>query len=378
MTKLYNFIKALWNIARFRYTYSIISDAGSKESFVLIGNSSGRNPYCRTYLNQRDRPNVRPVWYIGGLGIAEKLGKKYGLVVISEIAAPDNLLDKVLHVPNFVALTIDLSRGLSDYLRRVSSTTKQNIRQLEQRGFSFQISTDPSWVPSFYEQYLLPTMVMSHGDEAYISSRSTILDKLKEVGSEFVQVYLGGECVAAGLRQRRGDCYHMMNLGWRNGTAELRKKGVVTAVLWYSVRRAYELGCTMVSFGGTPPYLENGVTSFKMPWNTGICKEHTVYGYRDLLLNPALKHCYDFLKNNSIIAYGVNNCFIILSSKLPEDFHLRCEFMKGIEAWYLLRKEEDNRWDEFSHRHLPLPLRGWYEYVPMPHRHTASSGGRGE
>lgn len=308
---------------------------------------------------------MRQVWYGGDIETAEKLSRKYGLVVISEIAAPAKLLDKVLHVPNFVSLIIRLPADLPAYLMSISSTTRYNIKQLEKKGFTYETLADPSWAGCFYKQYYKPTMLKSHGDEACILPPDVIRERFAKPRAELVKVHLNGVCVAAGINQQIGDSYHFQSFGWYNGDAELRKAGVVTAIYWYTILRAHDLKCTNVNLGGTPPYLENGVMHFKTRWAATLCKEPSSHGYRDLLLNPANAHCHDFLKRNSIVAYGEDNCFIVLSSKLPEACDLQETFLKDVEAWYLLRNEKGNDWDSASHRHLPVQLRGWYDRISL-------------
>ena len=93
------------------------------------------------------------------------------------------------------------------------------------------------------------------------------------------------------------------------------------------------------------------------------CRDLSNYGERTLLLNPSDPNCYKFLSDNSIIAYNADNELIVLSSKRSEECNLRQEFLKDIRAWYVLRPKESNDWQVSSHAHLPLSLRGWYEYI---------------
>jgi hypothetical protein len=368
LNALSRLLKKLWDKIRFRFNYYVLSNSTGSVTFALVGSASGRNPYCRTYLGQRDSSKTHVVWYGGGTGIIRKLSRRHGLVVLSELRAPASLIGQVLHVPNLISLGIDLPSDLSEYLRGISASMRSNIRLLEKKNFTYQIITDASWTTQFYHHYYKPTMAQSHGDEAYTYTEAAIIEKFREPGSEFIKIFDGNLCIGAILCQHKGRRYHLINIGWLNGDAELKKKGVPSAFFWHSILRGFELGCNSVNFGGSPPYLENGVTRFKLPWGTTFCEELTVHGYRDLLLNPANPHCYHFLKENSIIAYGVDNCRIVLSSKMPESCHLRSEFVEGIEAWYLLRPEETNNWDLFSQEHLPLPLKGWYENIPLPHK----------
>ena len=260
----------MWARVRFKYNYWILSDTAGDVSFAVIGNPTGRNPYCRTYIQQRDTAKVIARWYDGSETIAAKLIAKYGMVVLADVPIPAAMRDQSLIVPNFISLAIKLNQDLPTYLKGISASMRSNIRLLEKRNFNWQISKDPAWAVTYYRHYFRPTMLQSHGDEAYIYPESIILTMVQEPGMEFLQIFEGEKIVGAALCQNKNETYHIINLGWLEGDIELRKKGVPSAFFWYAICHSFEIGCKLVNCGGSPPYLENGVTRFKMPWGLHI------------------------------------------------------------------------------------------------------------
>ena len=181
----------MWARVRFKYNYWILSDTAGDVSFAVIGNPTGRNPYCRTYIQQRDTAKVIARWYDGSETIAAKLIAKYGMVVLADVPIPAAMRDQSLIVPNFISLAIKLNQDLPTYLKGISASMRSNIRLLEKRNFNWQISKDPAWAVTYYRHYFRPTMLQSHGDEAYIYPESIILTMVQEPGMEFLQIFEG-------------------------------------------------------------------------------------------------------------------------------------------------------------------------------------------
>jgi hypothetical protein len=107
--------------------------------------------------------------------------------------------------------------------------------------------------------------------------------------------------------------------------------------------------------------LENGVFKYKAKWQAGVNPDK-YYTENYLLLNPLNTICYDFLKNNSLIVYGLKNTLIVLSSKMPEETGISSNTLNEIKSWYLLRTDYIDNYSS-GMEDLPEHLRNWYDKI---------------
>jgi hypothetical protein len=109
------------------------------------------------------------------------------------------------------------------------------------------------------------------------------------------------------------------------------------------------------------PFLESGVLKYKTKWQSRFNPD-IFYGENYLLLYPSNKACYDFLQNNSLLVFGLNNELIVLSSKLRADTHIPGIIFDDLKGWFVLRSERSESYPE-GMDDLPEHLRYWYDKV---------------
>jgi hypothetical protein len=263
--------------------------------------------------------------------------------------------------PKFIVLEIPLPSSLDEYFKSVTKDARNNLKKVNKNGFSYVILKDKSWVDTFYNQYYVPTMVGRHEEDAVVLTKHEISVLINQHGIEFVNLFLENECVASAITRVEDGKYYCEKIGYLNGDNSLLEKGVVTALYQFRIQRAHELGCKTIVLGGTPPFLENGVLKYKSKWLARFSNDH-YYNAKYLLLNPKNLACYEFLRDNSLVVFGLNNSLIVLSSKLPTTINISGIILDDIKSWYILRLEPSDSY-QTGMEDLPLHLRYWYEKV---------------
>lgn len=342
-----------------KYFILTTKDKSSEASFVTLGARHPDARYKYLYLG-RETEVINSLKFSINIGkVITHLLHKSGLVVMTDLNLSNSIRDQVVRQPYFINLEITLPDTLEEYIKSVSSDARSNLKKIKKMGFTLTISKDKNWVNTFYDQYYIPSMVGRHSEDASVAPKNEVVDLINEPGAEFHQVFLGDQCVAAGLRVVEGEVISGSKIGYLNGDFSLLEKGVNTAIYQLIVERAFELGCKRINVGGTPPFLENGVLKYKSKWQPGLCKDiHYYQNY--LLLDPTNNTCYKFLLNNSLIIFGLNDSFVVLSSKLPEATKIHGVLLGDIQSWYLLRSERAES-IPVGMEDLPEHLRYWYD-----------------
>ena len=361
--RLYSKIKRKLRHFYTRHSYHILS--AGKASFGVIGHRRGQYPYKRLYLGSQEETTKQSFLHKGGTKLARHLIQNTGLVVLSDMPISDDLKPALLQVPSYVGLTIPLPATLDNYYSDLPGSARKDIQKIHKMGFSYEVSQDVSWTAEFYNRYYRPSMLNRFGEEGYVSSWQEVQTLAHQQHSEFIKVIADGQCIAAVLNQVNGKSYRFLRIGWIQSDNRLVKQGVIAALYWFSIQRAYQLQCNELFLGGTPPYLENGLLWFKAKWGGRLVGKSRDFSARYLLLDPTNPACYQFLENCSLLAYGAADSYMVLSSKLPNQFTLPTAFWKNIRSWYQLRTTYSP--EASDENELPTMLQGWYEKIPLPH-----------
>ena len=203
-------------------------------------------------------------------------------MVVNGLSLPAELGRSALTVPRFVGVTTKLPATVEAFRASLGSSAREDLRRIRVHGYEARFERDPAWVDTFCSRYHLPSMRRRHGDRTIVHSRSQMRACLRADG-EFVQVWAGDRCIAAGLQRRSGNWLSLHCLGWIDGDEAWTRKRCVAAIYWFRVQRAFELGCTELDFGGSPPFAESGLVEYKAKWGGKVDAART-RGPMDLLL----------------------------------------------------------------------------------------------
>jgi predicted N-acetyltransferase YhbS len=338
-------------------------------AFGMIGTSRWRSHFARIWFGSRDRFRVKYRFHaVRWVDQAHVMAEQHGLVVVSETPVPAEMLNAVLTVPVWVALSVDLRASEDEFMSAISSSARRDVQRLRSRTFTFDRTREPAWAGEFHRRYFLPSVVGRHGRDGIVMTSHDIATMVRQRDCEFVRVWEGRECVGAMMNERIGSQYAIRHIGWRDGDPSWPKIGVVGALYWHSMQRARLLGLRRVQLGGTPPYIEDGLFQFKSKWNAGLDVGEPDWGDHFLLLSPAHPAARRVLRERSFIVRSASNDFIVISGKHPDDVTMSTATARSIARWYRLRDEPADECDE-DDLYLPPRLRAWFRAVPISSAH---------
>ncbi len=351
------------HLLRTRHTHWVVQSRDGKAGFGMFGDARAAAHFARHYLGDGEARSIRRGYH--GFDFtrrAHALADEFGLAVLGRITAPRALAPDLLTLPSLIGLRLALPDSLEAFVRGLTSSAKSDMARVRIAGFRHEISRDPSLVPEFQQRFHEPSMRSRHGDDGYIFSTESLRESMTRDGAELLRIFRGDEWVAGLIAKAESDGYRMLRIGWRDGSRELLKGGVLGALYWGSVQRAYELRLPNVLTGASAPYLEDGLFYYKTKWGARLDRPESKYESWQLLLKPAHPACRKFLEARSLIVPDAGQGFVVLSHCDPEAIKGIDIHRDRISAWYRLQAERGSISvsDQLSEPILPASLAGWY------------------
>jgi hypothetical protein len=160
-------------------------------------------------------------------------------------------------VPEFVGQALDIG----DKEIKINNKNLKRVRR-----YSYELSNDPEDLILFYKKMYVPYIKRRYGDSAEVESFNNIENFFKN--GELILIKLNDEYVAAQLSEINGDEYRLR----RNGVLDesFVKEGALVATYYFSMLRAKEINAKTVYFGGSRPFLLDGVLRHKNVWGARI------------------------------------------------------------------------------------------------------------
>jgi hypothetical protein len=348
-----------------RRVHLIVRSSGA-DGFALFGAHRPRHYFSRLYLGTREHRVHVAIHRPDDVESCRKLARDYGLVIFAGNSAPSALMGDAIHVPGMVELVVDMPERLDGPLARWSRSAQADINKVLREGFSCEVQTGDSWAREFHRRFHGPSMSRRHAQEAFTRSLRRLTNITREPGAEFLRIVRQGVWVGGCLTRSSPDGYRLDQLGWLEGQPELLKSGVVPAIYWSAIRRAYELGHSVVKLGTAAPYLENGLLFFKGKWGARLEPLSNRYGEFRLLLDPSHEACRRFLASHSLIARDAAGDAVVYSSHRPNEVNAPPTVMAGVSRWY--RWLERPRASVTVTREVPAHLCPWLVEEELPPR----------
>ena len=168
-------------------------------------------------------------------------------------------------VPEFVRQILNIDKPLNEVI-------KLRDRELKKvQKYNYEVSNDPDALKFFYEVMYVPHIKEKYGDLAVDSFHN--VRKIFNNG-ELIFVTFDGRRVSAYLNEMVDSVYALR----RNGILgdDFEKEGAMVAAYYFSILRAKERNAKAVDFGGSKPFLLDGVLRHKNKWGTKIYASDTV------------------------------------------------------------------------------------------------------
>lgn len=174
---------------------------------------------------------------------------------------------RYLEAPAWLAMQLALPRTLDALPQLLSARLRRtDLRLIEREGYRCEITRDPAQVESFHQHMYLPSMRQRHGSDAVIVPLRLMQKRARS--GWLLRIIKGDEAVAAGINHAEGDTLYFLWMGMPGDRP--MAAGASSALYWFGLRQAIELGCRHIDFGGSRPGLDDGPLRFKRKWGARI------------------------------------------------------------------------------------------------------------
>ncbi len=329
--------KLVQRLVRFRSgrIHAVVGDPQSGAAYSMFGGERWHEHFSRIYLQNGEVQKIR--YGLHARNWQEKAishTRRFGMAVVSELELPEDLQKIALRVPQFVPMSVDLGSSESAFRKQLSSSAQSDLRLINRSRFDYEVHQNAGWAAEFYHRFHEKGIVNRHGKEALVMPPREIAELVAHRGWEFVCVKRDDQCLAAVLSHLEPDGYRMARIGWLDANPALVKDGALSAVYWFAMRRARELGAQRVKLGGAPPYLEDGLFRYKAKWNASLDAFSPGFEVCHLLLDPAHPSARAMLAARSIIALSRDDQYVVYSGSHPESHKLSPLIRRGVARWY--------------------------------------------
>lgn len=147
---------------------------------------------------------------------------------------------------------------------------KNELRVIRKHDYQFRELRSDEAFEEFYREMLSPMVARRHHESAFLSSMANLKQQYANEGY-LLAAYLDSEWVGANLvlNGTQGTLVSA-NVGWRDGSDELMKKRVVSALLYELIKRAAEQGFRTLDLGSSNPFANDGPLNYKLKWGASI------------------------------------------------------------------------------------------------------------
>jgi hypothetical protein len=207
---------------------------------------------------------------IGKFSLPSIAGRKGPLSDCDVLVCPTTPLSQLLFtargwlvVPKYVECLIDLRTPVDQLIRRHAA--KDDLRIIRKKNYRFEVLRDDAAFHEFYHEMLVPTTRIRHEERANIST----LDALRNVFHQgyLLAAYQGTEWVGANLIvPQANNRLNWANIGWRNGSEQMMKDRLASALLYEMIQRGQNEGFTTLNLGSCSPFVNDGPLNYKLKW----------------------------------------------------------------------------------------------------------------
>lgn len=210
--------------------------------------------------------NVRHLgrhWHSGVCSACRKAGICPDFAVFEESALASATLrrGKDFRVPEWVEMVIELSRDL-DPIKKY----RHGIRKAQEHRLTLSVGHSAGQLESFYHRLYMPYARARHSHGAFMYSRASFEKTLQE--SEIYLLDSSGTDVAGlyVLYESSSRAY-LHAFGIRDDGVDYLQWGISDALYALTLADLRRKGFTEVSMGGARPFLNDGLTRYKMAWS---------------------------------------------------------------------------------------------------------------
>jgi hypothetical protein len=205
-------------------------------------------------------------------------------------------------LPVWAPLKINIDRPMDDICPSRMSHFAHIKRRIRKYNLTYEILTDNESFNNFIESFYKPYITKRHGEEAVIGD----LHKVWEISPYpfLLGIKENGVLVAASLNEKSGNTVHLINLGLLDGDEEYLRHGAIGALYYFGILSGQEMGCKVFDAGATRPFINDGLTKYKISWGAEFVSEYSRSGENIWFgVNECSSEAREFLSNNPFMYF---------------------------------------------------------------------------
>lgn len=161
-------------------------------------------------------------------------------------------------LPRWMEMVIDIESALK------KSWAKETKRKIRKFSIGREFRTSRKDFDFFFYHMYKPLITSRHKGSAEIASYDILLKKFLEKKVVLLIAVRNGEAIAGQIIERTENFYRIVAFGILNGSYEIQRMGVHTALYYFALNYYLEQGQKTILCGSSMPNAFDGVTQFKM------------------------------------------------------------------------------------------------------------------
>lgn len=187
-----------------------------------------------------------------------------------------------VHTPNWIRMefVLEPDETWEDIESRFRAH-KNNIKRVQQNGFTYRVSHDEADFDLFYDQMYVPLITNRHAEYGAVDQKESMRKEFHD-GFLFMIDDADGNPVAGQLTYVHNKTMYSINSGVLEGSKELHSKGALSAIYYFSIRWCFENGMERFEMGSCRPFETDGLYQYKLRW--GMTPTPDLWGTREWTL----------------------------------------------------------------------------------------------
>jgi hypothetical protein len=240
----------------------------------------------------------------------------------------DKNLDKTrgIVIPRWMKTFIDIELTLSK-----SKHIRDIGRMIRKHSFMFEKGSSETDFEYFYHKLYKPYVKSRHKEAAVVEDYKLMLRNFMDTESDIYFVTRNGIRIAGVYLRNIENVPYMYALGILNASEELMRNGVISALYYYVIDSQRENASRRIDVGGCSPFLDDGVTCFKLRLGAKVSDISRQDSVRLMLLpaqnTPAV---VDFLSTHPFVFIEDQKIFYGIFKNGKSDHNLESRVLKLI------------------------------------------------
>ncbi|MDZ8118525.1 hypothetical protein [Pontiella agarivorans] len=174
-----------------------------------------------------------------------------------------------LELPDWVNMSIFLEETWEETKQLFHKTIRrQDLRYIRIEGYRSETTSDPKEVADFYDRMYLPFMRSKHGGSMVKARKGHFVRRGRK--GALLKILKDDKMLAGGIVFEEDDALFFLWIGLAPECFEHPPRALISAVYYFGIQYAQEMGCEVVDFTGTRAFMGDGTFRFKRKWGAGL------------------------------------------------------------------------------------------------------------